>query len=108
MKYWHIEADIVVVGYGAAGASAAITAHDAGNSVLTLEKAPQGQEGGNGRVSAQGWFNPKPVDKAIAYFNSLCGDYTVPQEVARVWAEEMSRNLEWIESQSAGSIVPGR
>jgi succinate dehydrogenase/fumarate reductase flavoprotein subunit len=97
-KCWHREADVVVVGYGAAGASAAITAYDAGVRVLILEKAPQGQEGGNSRVSAQGWFSPDPVDKAIEYFNSLCGDYAVPQEIVRVWAAEMSRNLEWIVS----------
>ena len=35
---WDYEADVVVVGYGTAGAAAAITAHDAGAEVLVLEK----------------------------------------------------------------------
>ena len=39
MKEWEQEADVVVVGFGGAGAAAAIEAHDGGASVLTVEKA---------------------------------------------------------------------
>lgn len=95
---WDREADVVVVGYGAAGAATAITAHDAGARVLILEKAPEGEEGGNSRVAGQGWFNPTPVDRAITYFNALCGAYTVPGEMVRVWAEEMGKNTDWVRS----------
>ena len=38
---WHDEAEILVVGYGGAGAATAITAHDEGADVLILEKAPE-------------------------------------------------------------------
>ena len=89
-----IAADVVVVGFGAAGAATAITAHDAGARVLILEKAPKGQEGGNTRVAAQGYLNATPVDKAITYLNALCGPYAVPQDMVRVWAEEISKNNE--------------
>ncbi|MCK4788463.1 MAG: FAD-binding protein [Desulfobacteraceae bacterium] len=37
---WDHEAEVVVVGYGGAGAAAAIAAHDTGAAVLILEKAP--------------------------------------------------------------------
>ena len=37
---WDKEADVVVVGFGGAGGSAAIAAHDAGAEVLVLEKMP--------------------------------------------------------------------
>ena len=37
---WDREADVVVVGFGGAGAATAITAHDLGASVLMIEKAP--------------------------------------------------------------------
>ena len=37
---WHAAADVVVVGYGYAGAVAAIEAHDAGADVLLIEKMP--------------------------------------------------------------------
>ena len=95
---WHRQTDVVVVGYGGAGAATAITAHDAGVGVLILEKAPEGQEGGNTRVAGQGYLAPEPVDKAITYFNALCGAYTVPEEMGRVWSEEMCRNNDWLKS----------
>jgi len=41
--------DVVIAGYGPAGAAAAIAAHDAGRSVLILESAERG--GGNARYS---------------------------------------------------------
>ena len=39
------ETDVLVIGFGGAGASAAIEAHDAGAQVIILEKMPQ--PGGN-------------------------------------------------------------
>ena len=36
---WNYETEIVVVGYGGAGAAAAIEAHDNGASVLIIEKS---------------------------------------------------------------------
>ena len=41
---WDVEADVVVVGFGAAGVAASVTAHDLGGEVVILEKAPEGQE----------------------------------------------------------------
>ena len=55
---WDESADVVVLGYGNAGTNAAIAAHDAGASVVILEKMAEG--GGNvaeclvfGRISAR-------------------------------------------------------
>ncbi|MCI0846533.1 MAG: FAD-dependent oxidoreductase [Chloroflexi bacterium] len=95
---WDREVDVVVVGFGAAGAATAITAQDAGARVLMLEKAPKGQEGGNTRVAGQGYLNVSSADEAITYFNALCGPYPVPQEVVRVWAHESTKNNEWVRS----------
>ena len=89
---WDKQADVVVVGFGAAGATAAITAQDAGAKVLMLEKAPIGEEGGNTRVAGQGYLNAYPVDQTIEYFNALCGPFTVPREVVKAWADEVSKN----------------
>ena len=75
---WDMEADVVVVGFGAAGVATAVTAHELGAKVLMLEKAPAGQEGGNTHVAGQGYLNTSSVDKAIAYLTALCGPYTVP------------------------------
>ena len=54
---WDVEADVVVVGFGAAGMAASVTAHELGCQVVILEKAPEGQEGGNTRVAGQGYLN---------------------------------------------------
>jgi succinate dehydrogenase/fumarate reductase flavoprotein subunit len=93
---WDVEADVVVVGFGAAGMAASVTAHDLGAKVVILEKAPEGQEGGNTRVAGQGYLNTSSVDKAIAYLAALCGPYTVPETMIRVWAEEMCQNNAWL------------
>src|SRR5262245_25119617 len=45
------ETDVLVVGAGMAGLSAAIAAREAGASVIVIEKAPQAERGGNTRFS---------------------------------------------------------
>src|SRR5271168_3904227 len=95
---WDLEADVVVVGFGAAGMAAAVTAHELGAKVVLLEKAPEGQEGGNTRVAGQGYLNTSAVEPAIAYLNALCGPFTVPDIMMQVWAEEMCQNNAWLRS----------
>jgi succinate dehydrogenase/fumarate reductase flavoprotein subunit len=95
---WDLDADVVVVGFGAAGMAAAVTAYELGAKVVILEKAPEGQEGGNTRVAGQGYLNTSSVDSAIAYLKALCGPYTVPDAMVKVWAEEMGQNNEWLRS----------
>jgi len=48
---WSVTADVVIVGTGLAGLTAAIVASDAGANVLILEKLDQAHEGGNSRVA---------------------------------------------------------
>ena len=95
---WDVEADVVVIGFGAAGMATAVTAHELGAKVVLLEKAPEGKEGGNTRVAGQGYLNTSSEDKAIAYLNALCGEFTVPQAMVKIWAEEMCKNNDWLES----------
>ena len=95
---WDAAADVVVVGFGGAGAATAITAAEAGASVILLDKAPAGQEGGNTRVAAQGYLNTSSTEAAITYFNALAGPYKVPQDMVEVWAEEMCKNNDWLTS----------
>ncbi len=93
---WDVEADVVVVGFGAAGVAAAVTAHDLGAKVVILEKAPEGEEGGNTRVAGQGYLNTSSTESAIAYLTALCGPFTVPEKMVQVWAEEMCLNNDWL------------
>ncbi|MHA1165639.1 MAG: FAD-binding protein, partial [Alphaproteobacteria bacterium] len=93
---WDMEADVVVVGFGGAGVAAAITAFNLGSEVLILEKAPEGKEGGNTRIAAQGYLNTSSAEKAATYLKALCGPYTVPDEMIRAWSEEMCLNNDWL------------
>jgi succinate dehydrogenase/fumarate reductase flavoprotein subunit len=95
---WDVVADVVVVGFGAAGVAASVTAHDLGAEVVILEKAPEGEEGGNTRVAGQGYLNTSSAEEAAAYLMALCGPYTVPEAMVKVWAEEMWRNNTWLAS----------
>ena len=53
-------ADIVVIGFGAAGACSAITAHDAGVEATILEKQPENKHYSNSRMSGGGFHSPSP------------------------------------------------
>jgi succinate dehydrogenase/fumarate reductase flavoprotein subunit len=79
--------DVIVVGFGYAGAVAAMAACDAGARVLLLEK--QDTPGGISVCSAGGVrFSDRP-DEAFAYLLATNGD-TTPAHVMRRLAEEMA------------------
>lgn len=68
---WHETTDVLVVGFGGAGAVTAVTAHDNGKKVLIVEKMPVA--GGNTAVSAGGFMSPDDIEKAYTY---LKGTYS--------------------------------
>ena len=71
---WDLEADVVVVGYGLAGAIAAIEAHDEGGSVVLLEKMPQ--EGGISRTAGGFVCMATNAEDAFNYLQATCGGRT--------------------------------
>jgi succinate dehydrogenase/fumarate reductase flavoprotein subunit len=83
---WDDEADVVVVGYGYAGAVAAIEAHDAGAEVLLLEKMPD-----PGGLSITSGGNVRIVDDAQKGFEHLRASSagTTPDDVLRALADGM-------------------
>ena len=85
---WDKEVDVVVIGTGFAGLSAAINAKDAGAKVLILEKMPQEHEGGNSRVSGNMWWTPTNLPEALEYMGALCAGLT-EKECLQALAEEM-------------------
>lgn len=101
---WDAEADIVAVGYGAAGAACAICAADEElGSCIVLEVAPEGEEGGNSRVCGQNILIPEDAESAIQYqkaLNSYCILSDSPEEeqaLYEAWANEIVKNKEWLE-----------
>ena len=78
--------DVVVVGFGAAGAVSSRIAADEGASVLVLEKAPEGNEGGNSRYCAQMFaYGNEDEEATYAYYRALAGDHTVNEDMLRVY-----------------------
>jgi succinate dehydrogenase/fumarate reductase flavoprotein subunit len=93
--------DVVVVGFGAAGIAAAISAHDEGAEVVVLEKAAERDAGGNTRVAGQVWFTPRDAESAKRYLSDAAGEMPVDEDVADAWAEETTHNTEWLEARAA-------
>ena len=93
---WDAEYDVIVIGFGAAGATASVTAADAGAKVLLLEKAPEALAGGNSRVCMQwmGYVAPEDHDKAVAYMKALRGDFLTPSDaIIESYISGLSQNL---------------
>lgn len=67
---WDRKTDIVILGTGAAGLCAAITAARSGVDVIVCEKAPQEEEGGNTRVSGNAWTIGDDVEEAMKYYKA--------------------------------------
>ncbi len=81
-----LETDVLIVGYGAAGANAAIAAHDAGARVLMVEKMPAG--GGNSALCAGAMVIPESLEAAIAYYRALSSG-TADEAMIRAFAAAM-------------------
>lgn len=79
--------DVIVVGFGFAGANAAIAAHDAGAHVLLIEKMPN--PGGISICSAGGVRVAKNADAAFVYLQRTNAQ-TAPDDVLRVLADGMT------------------
>ena len=69
---WDEEAEVVVVGYGMAGAVASIVAHDAGARVVVLEKQPANTHHTFSSMSSGIFLCPCDVNGAITYMKALC------------------------------------
>lgn len=93
---WDAAYDVVVIGFGGAGASAAIEAADAGAKVLVLEKAPTTAAGGNTRLSGQQVLSPTDVEAALAYFDEIFAGYTYDKELVRATTEGMHAIGDWM------------
>ena len=76
--------DVLVVGCGAAGLSAAVAAQQGGARVLVLERAPADERGGNTRHTGS-WLRMKSVDEVsddfIDHFAANAGGFLDPSMV---------------------------
>ena len=85
---WHEDFDVVCVGYGFAGAAAAVAAHDAGARVLVVEK--MAHPGGISICSAGGVRISRDAEASLRYLVETNAG-TTPEPLLRQLAEEMTR-----------------
>ena len=118
---WTVEADVIIVGYGGAGAITAIAASDAGAKVLILEKQPadtraQVKHTPNTGMSGGAWLCPTNEEKALNYLEGMA---TVANEsltderkrILSVFAHYLVDNTNWmrkigVETDTATEIKP--
>jgi succinate dehydrogenase/fumarate reductase flavoprotein subunit len=93
--------DVVVVGAGGAGATAAIEAAELGASVLVLEKT--GVSGGNTQDSGGSFRLIVDRKGAIEHFWSLCQG-TTPRDVIEVFIDGLIELPAWVEAHG-GRLV---
>ena len=100
---WDEETEVLIAGFGGAGAAAAIEAHDAGAKVLILEKLEAG--GGNTSVSAGGIMIPKDKEEAYEYLTKTF-EYAgseMDQELLRTFVDQIVQQREFLLGMAEGS-----
>lgn len=103
---WTKEVDVVVCGYGAAGASCAIEAAANGASVLIVEKAAL-PGGSMARCGGAIMGAPTKIQQALGIDDSsdalydwimTCTDGTCSKEIARAYADVAGPNVDWLDA----------
>lgn len=96
---WDEEVDVVICGFGCAGASAAIEAHDTDSAarILIVEKAPQQFAGGNCRVSGQSLLISKNKEALKDYQRAMSTANPIPEDMLDEWASRMVALEPWIQ-----------
>ena len=88
---WDGQYDVVVIGFGGSGAVASKTAADEGAKVLLVEKAPEGQEGGNTRVCGQMFvYGAEDEEGTYEYYQALAGGHHIPEALLRVYTKNIA------------------
>ncbi len=97
---WDKKVDVVVVGYGLAGASAAITARDSGSEVLILEKSRQDNIHSNSSMAGLVILGASDIKQTIQHLdelNHINGEtpWTDP-EIIKGMAEHLADSPAWL------------
>lgn len=103
---WDLATDVVVVGYGAAGAAAALEATEAGAQVLVLERFAGGgtsalsggiiYAGGGTSVQREAGVEDTP-EAMYAYLEREVGDAVTPETLRR-FVDESPELIEWLKA----------
>ncbi|MDO4546489.1 MAG: FAD-dependent oxidoreductase [Clostridia bacterium] len=101
IEQWDEQVDFLIVGFGLAGAAAAVEAHDIDPeaNVVVLEKMPQELAGGNSIASGQTFMVPDKADVETfkTYLRSCNSPNPIPEEYLDWLCNGFADQLEWIE-----------
>lgn len=102
VQQWHFETDVLILGFGLAGACTAIEARDLdpGADILIVEKMDAANVGGNSRVSGQSLLMSENADALVEYYEKMSYANPIPPEMLRAWAERMVKLRPWIEERA--------
>ncbi len=93
---WDAVYDVVVLGFGGAGATAARFAADAGAKVLLVDAAPKGHEGGNTRYSAQLIGTGDDFDETKRYYKRLTYPMDLDEEMVDTYVDGMVNMRDYV------------
>ncbi|WEV43293.1 FAD-binding protein [Lactobacillus sp. ESL0684] len=96
LKKWQAVYDVIVVGFGGAGATAARFAADNGAKVLLIDSAPEGHEGGNTRYCGQLIMSGSEPDKIKQYFVNLTKPMNYDEEMVDVYTCELAQMKDYL------------
>jgi 3-oxosteroid 1-dehydrogenase len=102
---WDMEADVVCIGYGGAGAVTAITAADLGASVIIIEKQPDDtptniRHTPNIRSATGALVCTTDAQKASDHMFAASWGKT-PKDICDVWGKYAMTNAQWVEKMGA-------
>ncbi|MDO5299537.1 MAG: FAD-binding protein [Clostridia bacterium] len=102
IENWDREVDYLVVGFGLAGAAAAVEAHDIDPeaAILVLEKMPESLAGGNSIASGQTFLVPaqEAVSTLKTYLYNCNLPNPIPDEYLTWLCQGFADQLPWIQS----------
>src|SRR5579859_7127966 len=97
---WDRSADLVVIGFGGAGAAAALAGAELGASVLILEKQPHDRHTPSTAMSGGIVMATNDVERATAYLDRCAGGM-IPLAVSRAWAAKGTDLVPWLDKMGA-------
>ncbi|MFC6254972.1 FAD-binding protein [Secundilactobacillus hailunensis] len=93
---WDAQYDVIVLGFGGAGATAARFAADKGAHVLLVDAAPAGAEGGNTRYAKQQIATGQNQTELMTYFSQLAGSYSIPVKMLQKYVSKLVTMPEYL------------
>jgi hypothetical protein len=113
---WDMEADVVIVGFGGAGAVTAMAAKDAGAEVLILEKQAQAKHTSNTQMCGGLCHQASDPIEAAKYFKAVAFGMGLPkgigdppstyphypkelvEDIAKAWGEGVTKTMDFLKS----------